>query len=165
MTRSPVTIVALWLLAVARSATAAGTANVTFVNPEKFTDAGYSRETPTERDLAALQRDLERHVQKLAERDLADGETLAVEVLDVDLAGRFQPSARIDDVRIVRDIDWPRVRLRYTLSRNGVADPSVEERVSDQSFLMSINPYSSGDRLRYEKAMLDDWFRQRFGRR
>lgn len=165
MTRSPATFVALWLLAAALPASAAGTATVTFVNPEKYTDAGYSRETPTARDLTALQRDLEKHFQKLAERHLADGETLAIEVLDVDLAGRFQPSARLDDVRIVRDIDWPRVRLRYTLSRNGVADPSVEERVSDQSFLMSINPYSSGDRLRYEKVMLDDWFLQRFGKK
>lgn len=165
MIRLPVTLAATLLLAAASPATAGGTATVTFVEPEKFTDAGYSRDNPTARDLAALQRDLEKHVQKLAERQLADGEMLAVEILDVDLAGRFEPFARIQDVRIVRDIDWPRFRLRYTLSRNGVADPAVEERVSDPSFLMSINSYSSGDRLRYEKALLDDWFRQRFGRR
>jgi hypothetical protein len=153
------------LLAVVLPAAAAGTATVTFTDPDKYTDAGYSRENPSERELAALERDLEQHVQALAKRYLADGESLAIEVLDIDLAGRFQPAARLNDVRIVRDVDWPRFRLRYTLSRNGVADPSVEERVSDQSFLMSINPYFSGDRLRYEKAMLDDWFRQRFGKR
>lgn len=165
MIRSPAPLAATLLLAVALPVAAAGTASVTFFDPEKFTDAGYSRDNPTERDLAALQRELEKHVQKLAERHLADGEALAVEILDVDLAGRFEPAARLHDVCIVRDIDWPRFRLRYTLSRSGVADPSVEERVSDPSFLMSINSYSSGDRLRYEKALLDDWFRQRFGRR
>jgi len=165
MARSPVTFVAMLLLAVALPAAAAGTATVTFVHPEQFTDAGYARENPTEWDLAALQRELEKHCQTLAVRYLADGEALAIEVLDVDLAGRFQPAARVHDVRIVRDVDWPRMRLRYTLSRDGVADPSVEERVSDQSFLMSMNAYSSGDRLRYEKVMLDDWFRQRFGKR
>ena len=165
MTRSPVTFAAILLLAAALPAAAAGTATVTFVAPEKFTDAGYTRENPTERDLAALHRDLEKHFQQLAKRYLADGEALAIEVLDVDLAGRFQPSARLDDIRIVRDIDWPRIRLRYTLTRNGVADPSVEERVSDQSFQMSGNPYSSGDKLRFEKVMLDDWFLQRFGKK
>ena len=164
MPRLSATLAAL-MLAVAVPAAAAGTATLTFVAPETFTDAGYSREYPTERDLAALQRDLDQHVQRLAQRYLADGESLGIEVLDVDLAGRYQPSARLADVRIVRDVDWPRMRVRYTLSRHGVADPSVEERVSDQSFLMSINSYSSGDRLRYEKAMLDDWFRERFGKR
>ena len=165
MPRPPMTLAAMLLLAAALPAFAGGTATVTFVAPEAFTDAGYARERPTERDLAALQRDLEAHFQKLAGRYLADGEMLVIEVLDVDLAGRFEPAARLHDVRIVRDIDWPRMRLRYTLSRVGLADPSVEERVSDRSFLMSINPYGSGDRLRYEKGMLDDWFRQRFGKR
>jgi hypothetical protein len=32
-------------------------------------------------------------------------------------------------------------------------------------FLRASNRYSSSDRLRYEKAMLDDWFERRFGKR
>jgi len=164
MTRSSIPVAA-WLLAAALPAAAAGTATVTFTDPDRYTDAGFSREHPSGRELGALRRDLEKHFQELAKRYLADGESVAIEVLDIDLAGRFEPAARIHDVRIVRDIDWPRFRLRYTLSRDGVADPSVEERVSDRSFLMSINAYGGGDRLRYEKGMLDDWFRQRFGPR
>ena len=165
MTRVCLTLSTLVLLAAAGPAAAAGTATVTFVDPDRFTDAGQSRENPSERDLAVLRTELEKHVEALAARYLGDGESLDIEVLDIDLAGRFQPSARLNDVRIVRDIDWPRLRLRSTLSRDGVAQRPVEERLSAPSFMMSINRYSSGDRLRYEKDMLDDWCRQRFGKR
>ena len=33
------------------------------------------------------------------------------------------------------------------------------------NFLLSINRYPGADRLRYEKAMLDDWFEKRIGKR
>jgi hypothetical protein len=42
---------------------------------------------------------------------------------------------------------------------------SAEELVSDMHYLMTSNRYMTGDRLRYEKAMLDDWFDRRFVRR
>lgn len=164
MLRASLTLSTL-LLAVAVPVAAAGTATVAFVDPDRFTDAGQSRENPSERDLAVLRAELEKHVQELAARYLRDGESVDIEVLDIDLAGRFQPSARLADVRIVRDIDWPRFRVRSTLTRDGVAQPPVEERLSSPSFLMSINRYGNGDRLRYEKAMLDDWCRERFATR
>mgnify|MGYP006164498815 CR=1 FL=1 len=39
-----------------------------------------------------------------------------------------------------------------------------EELLSDLNFMVPSNRYSSGDRLRYEKALLDRWFEKRFGR-
>jgi hypothetical protein len=163
MATSFVTLGASLLQAMALSA-AAGPLAVTFIHPENYTDAGYSRDSPSERERAVVQRDIEHHLQSLAARHLTEGDSLAIEVLDVDLAGRFEPFAARDDLRIVRDITWPRMTLRYTLTRNGAAQAPVEERLSDRSFLMSINRYPSGDRLRYEKAMLDDWFARRFGK-
>lgn len=140
---------------------------VTFVQPEKYVDAGYSRPFASEAERAQVQRDIEQHLQRLAERHLAAGDSLRIEVLDIDLAGHFEPfSTRHGaDLRIVRDVTWPRIKLRYVLSHDGQVVADGEEQVSDKSFLMGGNRYSSSDRLRYEKAMLDDSFERRFGKR
>ncbi len=144
----------------------AATVSVTFVQPEKFTDAGHSRGMATARDLAELQQDLQQHLQRLADRKLAASDTLQVEVLDIDLAGDFSPHrlARMSDVRVVRDIASPRMTLRYTAKLGDRVVKGAEEQVSDMNFLWGHNRYSSGDRLRYEKPMLDKWFETRFGK-
>lgn len=133
---------------------------VAFIGPETYADASYSRSFASEKDRAEVQRDIEQHLLRLAERSLPAGDALKIEVLDIDLAGRFEPfSFRTgSDVRIVRDITWPRMKLRYTLTRGGEVVLSEEAQLADLNYLMSTNRYSSSDRLRYEKAMLDDWF-------
>ena len=35
----------------------------------------------------------------------------------------------------------------------------------DREYLMTVNPYIGHDELRFEKKMLDDWFRKRFDAR
>jgi hypothetical protein len=140
--------------------------SVTFVQPDRYQDAAYSRPFPAERQRAEVQRDIEQHLQRLAARYLAPDDALAIEVLDIDLAGHFHPFRfQGADVRIVRDITWPRMQLRYTLTRGGQVVAGAEERLADMNFLMTGNRYSSTDRLRYEKAMLDEWFYKRFARR
>ncbi len=66
---------------------------------------------------------------------------------------------------MVRDITWPRMTLRYTLSRGDQVLASGEDRLVDMNFMMSVNIYASSDPLRYEKAMLDDWFDKRIVKR
>ncbi len=145
---------------VAAGAASAATVSVTFVQPEKFTDAGYSRGRATERELADLQQEIQQHLQRLADRKLAASDVLQVEVLDVDLAGDFETNrlTRFSDIRVVRDIAIPRITLRYTLKRSDRVVNGPEEQLSDLNFLHGFNHYSSGDRLRYEKPMLDKWF-------
>ncbi|HZX26131.1 MAG TPA: DUF3016 domain-containing protein [Telluria sp.] len=41
---------------------------------------------------------------------------------------------------------------------------SGEDRLSNMDYLMRLNIYSSGDPLRYEKQMIDDWFKSDFRR-
>jgi hypothetical protein len=57
-----------------------------------------------------VERDIEQHLQRLGARVLPEGDSLRVEVLDVDLAGHFEPLRfhSGSEVRIVRDITWPR---------------------------------------------------------
>lgn len=150
----------------ASAASFAATVSVTFVQPEKFTDAGFSRGSASPRDLAELQQEMQRHLQLLADRKLAAGDTLQVEVLDIDLAGDFETNrlTRFSDVRVIRDIASPRIKLRYTLKQGDRVVTGAEEQLSDMNFLWHYNRYSSGDRLRYEKPMLDAWFERQFAK-
>lgn len=137
--------------------------SVVFVHPETFRDAIYSRPYGGEQERAPVLRDIERHLRQLADRGLPPGDSLRIEVLDIDLAGWFEPFRyrAYPDIRILREVTWPRIQLRYTLMRGDQLLSSAEERVSDLNYLMTVNRYPVGDRLRYEKAMLDDWFDRR----
>ena len=153
-------------LLVVTGAASATTVSVTFVQSETFTDAGYSRGRATQRDLVELQEDLQQHLQRLADRTLGATDTLQVEVLDVDLAGSFEPHrlASLSDVRVVRDVTSPRITLRYTLKQGDRVVTGAEDQLSDMNFLRVHNRYSSGDRLRHEKPLLDKWFKKRFAK-
>lgn len=150
------------VLAAAATLASAANVSVAFVEPSKFTDAGYSRAFATDKDRLEVQREIEQHLRRLGERHLAPNDSLDVEVLDIDLAGHFEPFRfRGNEVRIVRDVTWPRMKLRYTLTRDGRVIASAEEHVSNMNHFVSGHRYSSADRLRYEKTMLDDWFERR----
>jgi hypothetical protein len=136
----------------------AGSATVSFVEPDRFGDAGFS---PIERQ-ANLQA-LERHFQSLAQRRLPSDQTLKVEVLDVDLAGVERPSFRAGrDLRILRGgADAPHITLRYTLEGNGRTLGSGEETLSDLNYLRGVVGGDDNEPLRYERRMLDKWFQTR----
>lgn len=159
-------MVAACLITATGTAAFAGTASVAFIAPEKYTDASYAHPVANESDRTQVLRDLEQHLQRLATRGLAPTDTLKVEVLDIDLAGHFPPlGASGSDVRVVTDVTGPRIKLRYSLARDGSAPVSGgEEVLSDLNFMVPSNRYSSGDRLRHEKALLDRWFEKRFGK-
>ncbi len=160
-------LVTLSALLLARSAWAEPNVTVVFVNPENYSDASYSSSFANAQDRADVRSDIEQHLQSLARHALPPGDSVKIEVLDIDLAGRVEPlrSRMAAEVRIVRDINWPHMKLRYTLTHGDQTTPSREELLSDLNYLSSFNRYSSGDRLRYEKAMLDHWFAERFGTR
>jgi hypothetical protein len=145
----------------ALSAAAQAAVEVTYVNPERFVDAsprGIRGAKADERVLVELRGFLE----KQGERALKPGQDLQLDILDVDLAGRVEFGAH--DIRVVREIDWPSIKLRYTLSENGAVVASGEERVSDLDYLRGINVASGGnDALKYEKSMLRTWLKKRFG--
>lgn len=140
---------------------AAAAVEVRFVEPGKYVDGGlraHEREPS-----AALQRDLTAILQRLGEIYLEPGQDLGIEVLDLDLAGRFQwwdPSR--GEVRIMDSVSWPRMRLRYRLIRDGRTVAAGEDLVSDMDYLSAAAARGT-DPLRYEKNMLEDWFRARFG--
>jgi len=145
-------------LLVAPVAQAAGKVEVSYIAPEKFTDVGLGS-FARDRSLDGLTQIFE-HLGRF----LPDGQTLRVEVLDVDLAGEIRP-ASVHDYRVVRGgVDWPQVMLRYTLQgADNSTLKSGEERVRDLNYLFGRRGLTvDNTNLPYEKRMLENWFREHF---
>ena len=131
---------------------------VTYIKPEEFSDMPFNI-----RDREEVLAQLTDHFKQLA-KQLPAGQTLKVEVLDVDLAGRLYPRhSSPDEIRVMRGgADWPTMHLRYTLERDGKVVRSADEHLSNMAYQDRVNRYSNGDPLRYEKQMVDDWFQKEF---
>jgi hypothetical protein len=143
----------------AQAQTTAAVVEVKFSNPERFADAG-----ETSKDREANLDELAKHLQKLGKRILPPGEKLAIDVTEVDLAGRVPPSAKLTSPRVLRDrADWPRIKLSYVRTNAAGATSRGDESLSDQNY-MSPPLRDTGDPLRYEKRMLTNWFEQRFSK-
>lgn len=134
------------------TAAAAGKVEVRFVDPEHFADAGRG---PWE--IARTTQTVEKHFKELAQQ-LPDGQSLSVEVLDIDLAGELR-LVRTQEVRIMRGrADWPRMKLRYTLSADGHTLRTGEEALSDMNYLQNSLRPAPGTDLAYDLRMVDAWF-------
>jgi hypothetical protein len=144
--------------AVALLATSAAWAevSVTYVKPDDYTDVPRS---VIERD--RVLKDFSEYFAKL-DKKLPAGQSLKIEVLDIDLAGRLYPRySGGDDIRVLKGgADWPRMHLRYTLSQDGQTLRSGDEQLSNMNYQMSMTRYADSEPLRYEKQMLDDWFKK-----
>ncbi|WP_284266303.1 DUF3016 domain-containing protein [Bradyrhizobium iriomotense] len=133
---------------------------VRFINPERYTDADSFGGASREVTLAEFRA----YLETLGRRLLAPGQNLSIDVLDIDLAGQDEPRGRGTEVRVMRDVTPPRIKLRYTLSGGGRRTTSGEDDLSDMNYLMNSSGRLSG-RYGYEKALLDDWFRRIAGSR
>ncbi len=144
--------IVLATLALAGAAHAAGSVQVSWTNSDSYADIG--------RNVVDRERTMEilgAHLKSLGRR-LPDGQTLQLEVLDVDLAGALEWAAG-RDLRVVRGfVDWPRMTLRYTLLAEGRTLASGTAQLDDMAYLSR----QRSSELGYEKRMLDDWFRATF---
>ncbi|SDH16801.1 MULTISPECIES: DUF3016 domain-containing protein [unclassified Duganella] len=143
------------LVALLASSAALAEVTVTYVKPDDYVDLPFS---PIERE-----RTLKEFSDYFATLDkkLPQGQTLKIEVLDIDLAGRLYPRRAGDDIRVMTGgADWPRVHLRYTLEQDGQVLRSGDDEISNMNYQWSRTSYSDSDAMRYEKQMLDDWFKK-----
>ena len=151
------------LLVAGLSAPAGAVVEVDFKGADSYTDAG-TRGYGGRANTRVLE-EISAHLQALGARYLAPDQHLTVEIRDVDLAGRFEPwHSYAYDVRFMREITWPRIELHYVLREGERILAERDESVMDMQYLRHANGYFDSDRLRYEKRMLDDWFRSRFAR-
>ena len=150
--------VTLGLLAAASAAMAAGEVEVRFKPLDELTDVGRNS-FDAERNVQLLAADF----KALAPR-LPDGQRLAVEVDDVDLAGEIRMLRNGTELRVLRGrADWPSMQLRWTLSDGSGVLGRGDERISDMSYLARPLRGAEERPLGYEARMIDRWFAERFG--
>ena len=134
-------------------AQAAGSVEVRWVEPARFSDVSRN---PVDRDheLQALGQ----YISQLGSR-LPDGQTLLIEVTDLNLAGELQPFSW-RDARVLRGgADWPRMELRYSLQAGGRTLQSGQAQLSDMNYFFGLR---NSERLGYEKRMVERWFKDQF---
>ena len=152
------TMMALLLAALAGTAAAQDGVSVSFEHPERFIDAGQYGPT-RERNLKTIAD----YLQKLGHDRLAPGQTLKIDVLDVDLAGTPRPSQRVGEYRVVRgNSDRPAITLRYTLAQNGQVVGSGTDSVYELDYIDPIRTVGESESLHFEKKLIAKWFDQRF---
>ncbi|QNA87734.1 DUF3016 domain-containing protein [Massilia sp. Dwa41.01b] len=139
------------LLALAAGAASADV-TVNYVEPDNFTDLPF---TNWERE--ATLKDLTNHFTRLGAQ-LPAGQNLKIDVIDVDLAGREYPGRGPRDLRIVKQIDWPRIDLRYTIEQDGKVLRSGDAQLRDMTFMDRFTRANESGSLRFEKRMIDEWF-------
>lgn len=146
------------MLTLAGTAQATGVAEVKWIEPEKFHDIGLGS-FERERNQQALE-----DIFKQLARQLPDGQTLKIEVTQVDLAGEMRPGS-VRDYRIVRGgVDWPRMSVRYSLQAGAQTIKAGQAQIADMNYLFGTRPVQASEGpLPYEKRMLSRWFEEAFG--
>ena len=140
-------------------AQAAGSVEVQWLEPARYSDAGRSS---IERE--RVTRILGDHLEKLG-RLLPDGQVLKLQVTDIDLAGEIEPFGW-HNLRVLRGrADWPHMSLRFTLTAEGRTLKSGDARLSDLSYQFGNAVGTQQGDLSYEKRMVEQWFKAEFSTR
>ena len=140
-----------------------GPVQVDWTDPAHFTELAHSGNR-WEAARGNWVHDLASHLVDTANTRLPEGQQLAVTITDIDLAGDYEPwrGPRQTDIRMLRDIYPPRIRLQYTLRDAGGQVLDQQEAVlSDMGYLRSTaSPRMRNQSLPYEKRMIDNWLHQ-----
>ncbi|MGP1665453.1 MAG: DUF3016 domain-containing protein [Rhodanobacter sp.] len=108
---------------------------------------------------------LQQYIVRRASGILAPGQTLDINVTDVDRAGEYEPwhGPSWSDVRIIKDIYPPRIDLDFTLyGVDGEVLRHGSRSLRDVSF-MNRGIANNQDSLRFEKALIDRWLHKGTG--
>lgn len=144
----------------------AGTMQAEFENFEDFTDFSVYGLSET-KTLRIFKAELEPVLEELAEKYLAEEETLNILFTDIDMAGDIQPWRNTSnaDIRYIEAVYPPRLKFSYSLQNaDGETIMEGEESISDLGFQMNTiapirNRYMH---FFYETTLLKDWMRKTF---
>jgi hypothetical protein len=135
--------------------------------PEKFRDVRPSNQS-RKRFRESTFEDINKYMNELS-LVLPNNQKLLMKVSDLDLAGQVWPASHLglgydgSDVRIVKNIDIPRINFSYKLlNESGEVVQQAEVNLKDMSFLDRSHHLFKSESLRYEKSMLQRWFKQEF---
>jgi hypothetical protein len=140
------------------AATAAPRTDVIFDHPENFRDVRDAM-TPTDKGRDSILDSIRSHLVERTSSMLPEGYKLTVTFTDIKLAGDYEPwrGPQWDQVRIVKAIYPPYFKFTYQVTDpSGRVVKSGTEDINDLDFQDRI-VLDTGDPLRYEKQILDDW--------
>lgn len=111
-------------------------------------------------------RELTRQFEETAARLLPASQTLQVNVHDVDLAGDieyfFHTDPSLQEMRVIRDLYFPRLDFSYELrGEDGGVIASGEAEAEDRTFYYMAE-YMRDDPLYFEKRLIEKWFYRAF---
>ena len=152
-------LLALTMLSAMTSISIAGEVAVTWQEPAQFTDIRPGNEMSSDLQ-ERMVKELNQVFADLA-RELPDGYNWSVTVTDVDLAGEVRPIFRrsLNEIRVVKSSDWPRISFRYELmDAQGRMVASANEVLNDMSFLLHAGASIGRTSFKFEERMLRDWF-------
>lgn len=133
---------------------------VTFQEPDKFTDAKSTFGMGADEGYLDI---ISEHLQKVAGKQLAQGQKLDITISDIDLAGDIRPEMTPHDIRVVKSIYIPRMTLSFKLTdASGALVKEGQRKLSDLDFMDSIGLIGRDQPLYYDKEMLTDWVRREF---
>ncbi len=138
---------------------------VRFVEAETFTDVR-ADSIGSDRDRTAYLEILREHIEERVAAWLPAGHKLTLAVIDVDMAGEFEPwrGASFQDIRIVKDIYPPRIELEFQLvNARGEVVREGRRQLRDLTFMMNLS-INRNDSLRHEKQLIDSWLKNEFRR-
>jgi hypothetical protein len=134
---------------------------VAFIEPGDYTDGAVRGGLFGSGGLGTVNA-VRQHLAMLGDNNLSPREALRIEVLDIDLAGRYEWWRFPFDARIMRSSSVPAIEVRYIYYVDGKIVDEGEERITDMNYLQGTRTGKPGGPLKYEKRMLDRWFRDRF---
>ena len=151
------TVIASVLAAIVLTTAGANAAvNVSFENPEKFSDVSYS-DFPNEKDRKYILEDIEEYMVDKLEDKVGDDKIVNVVVKNVDLAGEFEPWRRVmPDNRRIRSVYPARLALDYEITD---LDGNLIEKGSEKMTLMdhAVSFSLRNEDHPYVKELINRW--------
>ena len=151
----------LMLISLSVSGAFAGEAKVTWQEPEKYTDIRPSSNESRDSYKERVFKEFNIMFAGMAKK-LPDGYQLEINVTDLDLAGDVNGmySSLGREIRVVKELYWPRMVFLYTLKneKNEIV-ASAKEDIKDMNFMSPAGMHPTGSGFDYEEKMLNDWFK------
>ena len=160
-------IISAMTLGLSSQVSAQAEVEIEWDKPEKYRDVRPTNESRKRFREATFER-INEYMNELA-LALPGDQKLLMKVNDLDLAGQVLPASFVglglsgSDVRVVKNIDIPRINFSYQLlDKSGEVLQQAEVKLKDMSFLERRTHFFKSESLRYEKSMVQRWFKQEF---
>jgi len=132
---------------------------VEYDKPEKFTDIKYFNGSK-KKFHQRLFKNWNEFLTKEAGEILPENYRLKIKFTDIDLAGTYMLGG-VDNNRIVREIDYPRLKISYQLMNGDQLVKQAEVTLKDLNFLRhNVTMRRSSGNFYHEKKLMKDWIKK-----